>query len=239
MAYNFRDKNYSNRRLGREYEEQESIQTPVPKFSQFKRMYSTSALQTQVIPEEENMAKAKRLLFSHNKSSSDPTRFSSNPIQERTGWSTDYKVNGVHSREDTRPAMTVPTLPLLLVLTIVITFTCCYLSDYLPSITTTNYPTQLSDYSIIWALSTFSDKMHPLLQLSSGYSWVLVPAFIGLSVTTITLVILNIDKVGGEKVESYPSLHLGEVVAVMNGLLMFLYFLFYNIRVEPEEQVAG
>jgi len=185
-------------------------------------MYSTNSLKSQAILKD-NSAKARRLLFSHNKSSSDPTRFISNPLQ-------DPQLSSLWHG----PTVTLPTLPLFLVLTIITASTCWYLSDYLPSITT-DQPTQLSDYSIVWVLTRVSDKVSPLLRQASLHSWILGPAFIGVAVTTVTLVILNIDKVGGVQVESTPSLHLGEVAAVTNGLLMFLYFLFYNTRVKQEK----
>eukprot|EP00090_Calanus_glacialis_P039627 TRINITY_DN6898_c0_g1_i1.p1 TRINITY_DN6898_c0_g1~~TRINITY_DN6898_c0_g1_i1.p1 ORF type:complete len:224 (+),score=74.06 TRINITY_DN6898_c0_g1_i1:139-810(+) len=218
MVYSLRNRDYSTRGVGKEYMEQEDSKTTVPKF---RRMYSTNSLQAQVIPEETDMAKAKRLIFSHHKSSSDPNRFTSSTTQER-------------NKQKESHTMTIPTLPLFLALAI-ITITTCYLMDYLPHLHTTHQPTQLSDYSIIWVMNSVSDKISTLLQLSSEHGWVLGPAVIGLSVTSVTLVILNIDTVGGEVVESSPSLHLGEGVAVMNGLLMFLYFLFFNIRDKTEE----
>ena len=191
------------------------------KVPQFRRMYSTNSLKSQALLED-NSAKARRLLFSHNKSSSDPTRFVSSPLQ-------DPRLSSmVHG-----PTVSLPTLPLFLVLTLTITLTCWYLSDYMPSMSM-DHPTQLSDYSIVWVITKVSDSISPLVKQASLHSWVLGPALIGVSVTTVTLVILNIDKVGGVQVESTPSLHLGEVVAVMNGLLMFLYFLFYNARVNQE-----
>lgn len=198
------------------------MKTPPPNVPQFRRMYSTNSLKSQALLED-NSAKARRLLFSHNKSSSDPTRFISNPLQDPQ-----------LSRLGHGSAVTLPTLPLFLVLTTITATTCWYLSDYLPSITT-DQPTQLSDYSIVWVLTSVSDRVSPLLRQASLHNWILGPAFIGMSVTTVTLVILNIDKVGGVQVESTPSLHLGEVAAVTNGLLMFLYFLFYNTRVSKEQ----
>jgi len=193
MVNIFGEKESSNRMVEREGKEQGRNQIPPRNVPQFRRMYSTNSLQSQLIPQKSSAA-ARRLLFSHNKSSSDP---------------------------------------LFLVLTIIATTTCWYLSDYLPSMSM-DHPTKLSDYSIIWVLTSVSNKVNPLLQLASIHSWILGPAFIGFSVTTVTMVILKIDKVGGEQVESSPSLHLGEVVSVINGLLMFLYFLFYNLRVNPE-----
>jgi len=221
MVNIFGEKESSNRMVEREGKEQGRNQIPPRNVPQFRRMYSTNSLQSQLIPQKSSAA-ARRLLFSHNKSSSDPTRFINNPLENEV-------VNSVAHE----PSVTLPTLPLFLVLTIISTTTCWYLSDYLPSMSM-DHPTKLSDYSIIWVLTSVSNKVNPLLQLASIHSWILGPAFIGFSVTTVTMVILKIDKVGGEQVESSPSLHLGEVVSVINGLLMFLYFLFYNLRVNPE-----
>jgi hypothetical protein len=234
MVYSLRNRDYSTKGVGKKYMEQEDSQTTVPKF---RRMYSTNSLQAQVIPEETDMAKAKRLIFSHHKSSSDPTRFTSSSTQEKNklAWTQEMRLKGVtNAPVKEGHTMSIPTLPLFLALAI-ITITTCYLMDYLPHLHTNHHPTQLSDYSIIWVMNSLSDKMSTLLQLSSEHAWVLGPAVIGLTVTTVTLVILNMDKVGGEVVESSPRLHLGEGVAVMNGLMMFLYFLFFNIRDKTDE----
>lgn len=245
MSYSLRNRDFSTRMPSQGQTEQEGIQTSVPKSAQFRRMYSSNSLQAQVIPEEADMAKAKRIMFSHHKSSSDPTRITSSPMEEknRLAWPKDRPAwlsrendsAQAPPKQGAAVSLALPTLPLFLVLAI-ITCTCCYLSDYLPHTHTAHHPTQLTDYSIIWAANTILEKMYTLVQLSSDQRWVLGPALIGVSITTVTLVILNMDKLGGEKVESFPSLHLGEGVAVMNGLLMFLYFLFYNIRVKPEEK---
>ena len=259
MSYSLRNRDFSSRRLSQEQADQEGEQTTVPKVSQFRRMFSSNSLQAQVIPEEVDMAKAKRIMFSHHKSSSDPTRLTSSPMQDKNSLAWSQDKHAWLSRENeagqtpikpvvpapkssrTRPnqdqgdpSLALPTLPLFLVLAI-ITCTCCYLSDYLPTTHSTNQTTQLQDYSIIWAANSVSDKISTLVQLSSDHGWVLGPVLIGVSITTVTLMVLNIDKLGGEVVEPSPSLHLGEGVAVMNGILMFLYFLFYNIRVKPEE----
>jgi len=260
MAYSLRNRNLSTRRLSQEEEEASKKSLNVPKVSQFRRMYSCNSLQSHVIPEEEDTARIKRIMFSHNKSSSDPTRKTSYPTQDKNGtpWSHDrptwpskeresghtphkrnvpitLATNGAartrHIRGDEKQTLALPTLPLFVVLAIVIC-TFGYLSDYLP---TSPHPPQLQDYSLVWVASTISDKLSTLLQSCSDQWWLLGPLLIGVAVTTITLIVLNMDKLGGEVVEPYPSLYLGEATAVMNGVLMFLYFLFYNIHDKQDE----
>lgn len=69
--------------------------------------------------------------------------------------------------------------------------------------------------------------------------WVVGPAALGLVVTLTTLAVLQYDTTGGPRLKSTPSLHLGEILAVMNGGLMFLYALFYNIRVKDQGSIIN
>ena len=74
------------------------------------------------------------------------------------------------------------------------------------------------------------------LGLCTDQAWLLGPLATGLAVTTLTWKILHYDTVGGPKVQQRPSLQLGKVVAVLNGILMCLYYLFYNLRLKPAGQ---
>jgi len=63
------------------------------------------------------------------------------------------------------------------------------------------------------------------------HHWLGGPAILGVIVTLVTMAVMKYDSVGGPKIQNRNSLHLDTVVAVMNGGLVFLYGLFYNLKV--------
>ena len=62
------------------------------------------------------------------------------------------------------------------------------------------------------------------------------PVLVGSLVTATTWKVLHYDETGRPP---RPSLHFGKVISVLNGILLGLYYLFYNLKLRPSDPVYG
>lgn len=95
---------------------------------------------------------------------------------------------------------------------------------------------EFHDYMAVYLLKFGHDSVLRAMEFADEHWWFMGPALAGLTVTLGTIKIMHYDKIGGPKVRATPSLHLDTVAAVLNGILTCLFFLFYNLKVKPEEE---
>lgn len=194
-----------------------STESPEPSRQKTRRMYSSTSLQTQSIQEEVQGKKyrdrSKSFTELKDVSLGKENFYSHKRVPTATQWNYD--------RSD---CLSLPTLPFLIFLGI-FAITYCYIAG-INSIS--QEKTSVSEM-IIFVFDIIKNKLFIVTSVSYDYSWILIPVISGVIVTLVSLTILNLDRIGGEKIDSTPSLHLGEVTAFMNGILIFLLCLFYNL----------
>lgn len=163
-----------------------------------------------------------------------------------------HQVNGGGSHAWQHQSQTQPTtshrVPTLLVCFIFCLGICCLLyglAHIVPltqEIPTVHSGEQLKkegeshDFMVVYLLKFGHDTMLRGMEFAEEHWWLMGPAIAGLSVTLVTIKIMHYDQVGGPEVRATPSLHLDTVAAVLNGILTCLFFLFYNLKVKPEEE---
>jgi len=95
---------------------------------------------------------------------------------------------------------------------------------------------EFHDYMAVYLLKFGQDTVLCAMEFAEEHWWFMGPALLGLTVTLGTIKIMHYERIGGPKVKPTPSLHLDTVAAVVNGIVICLFFLFYNLKVKPEEE---